>query len=54
MGTVDEHFDRVVESKRHVVKAVLDGVQDDEDRESLVKELLLRLQKDRGNKEVIA
>ena len=54
MGTVDEHFDRVVENKRHVVKAVLDGVQDDEDRESLVKELLLRLQKDRGNKEVIA
>jgi len=48
MGTVDEHFDRVVESKRHVVKAVLDGVQDDEDRESLVKELLSKLQKDRG------
>ena len=48
LDTVDEHFDRVVESKRHVVRAVLDGVQDDEDRESLVKELLLRLQKDRG------
>lgn len=47
MGTVDEHFDRVVESKRRVVKAVLDGAETEEGRATLVNELLSRL-KDEG------
>lgn len=46
-GTVDEHFDRVVESKRKVVKAVLDG-GDVEERQGLVSELVKKLQTERG------
>ena len=46
MNTVDEHFDRVVEQKRQVVKAVLDG-GDVEERKSLVKELVKRMKADR-------
>ena len=46
-GTVDEHFDRVVESKRKVVKAVLDG-GDVEERQGLVSELVKKLQSERG------
>ena len=48
MGTIDEHFDRVIESKRQVVKAVLDGSTDDSERASLVTELLDRLQAEGG------
>jgi len=43
MGTVDEHFDEVVEQKRKVVKAVLDGGTVDE-RKGIVKDLLKRMQ----------
>ena len=43
MGTVDEHFDEVVEEKRKVVKAVLDGGTVDE-RKGIVKDLLKRMQ----------
>lgn len=46
-GTVDEHFDRVVESKRQVVKAVLDG-GDMEQRKGLVSELVKKLKQERG------
>jgi SWI/SNF-related matrix-associated actin-dependent regulator 1 of chromatin subfamily A len=52
VGTIDEHFDRVVEEKRHVVKAVLDG-GDTEQRKGLVKALVQRLKEERGWKEVI-
>jgi SWI/SNF-related matrix-associated actin-dependent regulator 1 of chromatin subfamily A len=48
MGTVDEHFDRVVESKRRVVKAVLDGAETEEGRATLVTELLSRLKNEGG------
>ena len=47
MGTIDEHFDRVVEAKRNVVKAVLDG-GNIEERQSLVKELVKRMREERG------
>ena len=43
MGTVDEHFDEVVEQKRKVVKAVLDGGTVDE-RKGIVTDLLKRMQ----------
>ena len=46
-GTIDEHFDRVVEAKRQVVKAVLDG-GDVEQRKGLVKELVKKLRQERG------
>ena len=46
-GTIDEHFDRVVEAKRQVVKAVLDG-GDTEQRKGLVNELVNRLRQERG------
>ena len=46
MNTIDEHFDRVVEQKRQVVKAVLDG-GDVEERKSLVKELVKKMKADR-------
>jgi len=46
INTVDEHFDRVVEQKRQVVKAVLDG-GDVEERKSLVKELVKKMKADR-------
>ena len=47
VGTIDEHFDRVVEAKRQVVKAVLDG-GDMEQRKGLVKELVQKLKRERG------
>ena len=47
INTIDEHFDRVVESKREVVKAVLDG-GDAGKRSTLLKDLLKRLQADGG------
>ena len=47
IGTIDEHFDRVVESKRTVVKAVLDGAETEEGRSTLVKELLNRMKQER-------
>jgi SNF2 family DNA or RNA helicase len=46
-GTIDEHFDRVVEQKRAVVKSVLDG-GDVEQRKGLVAQLVNRLKQDRG------
>lgn len=46
-GTIDEHFDRVVEEKRAVVKAVLDG-GNVEQRKGLVSELVKRLKQERG------
>ena len=46
MNTIDEHFDRVVEQKRQVVKAVLDG-GDVEERKSLVKELVKKMRAER-------
>ena len=46
-GTIDEHFDRVVEAKRQVLKAVLDG-GDTEQRKGLVNELVNRLRQERG------
>jgi SWI/SNF-related matrix-associated actin-dependent regulator 1 of chromatin subfamily A len=47
VGTIDEHFDRVVEQKRQVVKAVLDG-GNVQQRKGLVSELVKRLKKERG------
>lgn len=46
-GTIDEHFDRVVEAKRQVVKAVLDG-GNVEQRKGLVTELVNKLRQERG------
>jgi len=46
-GTIDEHFDRVVEEKRAVVKAVLDG-GNVEQRKGLVSELVKKLKAERG------
>jgi SNF2 family DNA or RNA helicase len=46
-GTIDEHFDRVVEAKRQVVKAVLDG-GNVEQRKGLVAELVNKLRQERG------
>ena len=46
-GTIDEHFDRVVEAKRQVVKAVLDG-GNVEQRKGLVAELVNKLKQERG------
>ena len=47
VGTIDEHFDRVVEEKRRVIKAVLDG-GNVEQRSGLVKELVRRMKEERG------
>ncbi len=47
VGTIDEHFDRVVEEKRRVIKAVLDGGSV-EQRSGLVKELVRRMKEERG------
>jgi SWI/SNF-related matrix-associated actin-dependent regulator of chromatin subfamily A-like protein 1 len=47
IGTIDEHFDRVVEEKRRVIKAVLDG-GNVEQRSGLVKELVKRMKEERG------
>ena len=46
-GTIDEHFDRIVEQKRAVVKAVLDG-GNVEQRQGLVNELVKKLKEERG------
>jgi|5B_taG_2_1085324.scaffolds.fasta_scaffold05287_3 SWI/SNF-related matrix-associated actin-dependent regulator 1 of chromatin subfamily A len=46
-GTIDEHFDRVVEEKRAVVKAILDG-GNVEQRKGLVSELVKRMREERG------
>ena len=51
INTIDEHFDRVVEQKRQVVKAVVDG-GDVEERKSLVTELVKRLKKERNWREI--
>jgi len=47
VNSIDEHFDRVVEAKREVVRAVLDG-GDVQERQSLVKELVKRLKQQNG------
>ena len=47
IGTVDEHFDRVVEAKREVVKSVLDGGEAAQ-RNTLLKDLLKRMREDGG------
>lgn len=46
-GTIDEHFDNIVEEKRRVIKAVLDG-GDIEKRKGLVQELVKKLKEERG------
>ena len=46
-GTIDEHFDRVVEEKRAVVKAILDG-GNLEQRKGIVSELVKKLKLERG------
>tara|TARA_R100000234_G_scaffold669_1_gene529 strand:- start:545 stop:2539 length:1995 start_codon:yes stop_codon:yes gene_type:complete len=46
-GTIDEHFDRVVEQKRSVVKSILDG-GDVEQRRGLISELVKKLKQERG------
>ena len=46
VGTIDEHFDRVVEQKRAVVKAVLDG-GNVEQRKGLISELVKRMKEER-------
>jgi len=40
VGTIDEHFDRVIESKRQVVSGVLDGNQNEVERANIANELL--------------
>jgi len=47
VGTIDEHFDRIVEQKRQVIKAVLDGGSVDE-RKGLVAQLVKKLKSERG------
>ena len=47
VGTIDEHFDRVVEEKRKVVKAVLDG-GNVQQRKGLVNQLVKKLKEERG------
>lgn len=47
VGTIDEHFDRVVEEKRKVVKAVLDG-GNVQQRKGLVSQLVKKLTEERG------
>ena len=47
IGTIDEHFDRIVEQKRAVVKAVLDGSSSEVGRQTLLNDLLDRLMEDR-------
>lgn len=46
-GTIDEHFDNIVEEKRRVIRAVLDGGDIDK-REGLVQELIKKLKEERG------
>ena len=48
IGTIDEHFDRIVEQKRTVVKAVLDGSTTEDGRQTLLNDLLDRLMEERG------
>lgn len=40
VGTIDEHFDRVIEAKRQVVSGVLDGNQNEVERANIANELL--------------
>ena len=40
VGTIDEHFDRVIEAKRAVVSGVLDGNQNEVERANIANELL--------------
>ena len=47
IGTIDEHFDRVVEQKRMVVKAVLDGATAGEGRETLLNDLIKKMRDDK-------
>jgi len=47
LGTIDEHFDRIVEQKRSVVKAVLDGSSTETGRQTLLNDLLERLREER-------
>ena len=47
-GSIDEKFNKVVEEKREVIKAVLDGGEIGE-RNSIVSELLKEMMKD-GNR----
>jgi SWI/SNF-related matrix-associated actin-dependent regulator 1 of chromatin subfamily A len=47
IGTIDEHFDRIVEQKRSVVKAVLDGSSTETGRQTLLNDLLERLREER-------
>ena len=42
-GTIDEHFDRVIEEKRTIVSAVLDG-GDPEERAGIVSALLKKME----------
>tara|TARA_R100000008_G_scaffold86389_1_gene79280 strand:+ start:119 stop:2077 length:1959 start_codon:yes stop_codon:yes gene_type:complete len=47
IGTIDEHFDRIVEQKRSVVKSVLDGSSTEMGRQTLLNDLLERLREER-------
>ena len=40
IGTIDQHFDRVIESKRQVVQGVLDGNQNEVERANIANEIL--------------
>jgi hypothetical protein len=40
VGTIDEHFDRIVEAKREVTSAVLDGTTNEETREGIATALI--------------
>jgi SNF2 family DNA or RNA helicase len=46
-GTIDEHFDRIIEEKRAVVQAVLDGGEAEE-RAGIVSALLKKIQDNEG------
>ena len=52
VGTIDEHFDRVIEEKREIVKAVLDGGEGEE-RKGIVAALLNKLVKHEGFPEIV-
>jgi hypothetical protein len=40
VGTIDEHFDRVIETKREVIQGVLDGKQNEVERANIANEIL--------------
>ena len=46
-GTIDEHFDRIIEVKREVVSAVLDG-GDEVERAGIVSALLTKMHEHEG------